>query len=184
MRNARVAVLWIVAVALGVLNLAEQRRAVAPVARPEPRAARLLDVREADVTGVRLVDGDRALRLGRRGDGWTVVEPRGATVPGDLVRAFLDSLFTAVVLDADAAVAATPDAAGLDARRRIEIDLADGDRRVLLIGGQTPTGTAIYVRDAAGVVRIVGRNLVVYRDLLLDAAHPSRDGAAPTDPVA
>jgi hypothetical protein len=185
MRLGRIALLWVVALLLGLLYRAEERRAAAPAPADATRpGARLVDVSPADVVAVRLVDGDEVIRLERRDAGWEVAGPAAATVPADLARAFVESLLDAVVLQTMPPAERSDAAFGLDPRQRIEVETAEGAPRTFVLGGQTPTGTAAYVRDASGAVRVIGRNALVYRKLLLDAARPHREPDVPTGPVA
>lgn len=185
MRLGRIASLWAIAVALGLLYRAEERRGEpAPTVLDEPDRARLVDVDAADVRAVGLVDGPVVMRLAPEAAGWRVVEPAGTLVPGDLVEAFVESLLAAVVLDAVPPDGDRGSDFGLDEGRRIEIEVGDGSRRVFVLGNETPTGTSAYVRDGTGAVRVIGRNSLVYRELLLDAVRPPRDVEPPTAPVA
>jgi len=184
MRLARIAILWAVAIGLGVMYYAEERPPPAPGGRSEPQLVRLVDSPEADVLAVRIVDRSIEIVLGRQQGQWALVEPADAGVPGDLVGAFIEALFAAVVLEDGRPVARDVGALGLDERRRIEIEVVDGTQRVFVVGGETPTGTSAYVRDPTGTVRIIGRNVLVYRQLLVDAVRASHEVEAPMGPVA
>lgn len=185
MRLGRIALLWVVALLLGLAYRAQERRAAAPAPADTTRTGtRLVEVPPADVVAVRLVDGDDVIRLERRDDGWEVAGPEAAAVPSGLARAFVESLLDAVVLQTMPPGERSDVAFGLDPRQRIEVETAEGAPRTFVLGGQTPTGTAAYVRDASGSVRVIGRNVLVYRKLLLDAARARREPDVPTGPVA
>lgn len=183
MRAARIAVVWMLAVGLWALDRAEAPRDDEPVGEAPLETTRLLDLEESSVVAVRLVEGAITMRLARQADGWIVVEPADTAAPADLASAFVESLLGAVVLDAVELAARPEGEFGLDETRRIEIESVGGSRRVLVIGRETPTGTAAYVRDG-GDVRVIGRNLLVYRALLVDTARAPRDTKVPTGPVA
>lgn len=184
MRVGRIVVLWTIAVVLGVLHYAEERRPEPVPAEVARAVGPLLDVGEDEVLAIRLVDGARVLRLGRAGAGWRVLEPADAGVPGDLVRAFVEAFFSAVVLEAVPAKRDGEAGFGFDEGRRIEVEVEEGSRRVFVLGDVTPTGTSAYVRDGNGAVRVIGRNALVYRNLLLDAVRPPAKAEPPTGPVA
>lgn len=184
MRLARIVALWAVAVALTLVERG-QRPALETASRTAPATAGpLLDVREADAAVVLVVDGGLRVRLEHGSDGWTVTAPGTPRVPRDLVRAFLDSLFAAVALEVLPEHAEPGDRFGLDEDRRIEIEPREGARRVLVVGADTPTGTAAYVGGRDGAVRVIGRNVLVYRQLLLDAVRPTVEVEPGPDPVA
>jgi hypothetical protein len=119
------------------------------------------------------------------GDAWVVVEPKGGTVPSDLIAAFTNALAGAEEI---AHIADHPDDArqyGLDENAsRIEFVPVTGEPVVVVLGGTNPTGTAIYARrDAAPEVVLVGRNIRYYEDLIFQALQakdtPTTEHGAP-----
>lgn len=188
MRWVSVVMLWLIAVALGVADYRERRAGVpaetAPAASRAEGESRRLVGQDADaVRGIRIVDGDLVVRLDRHGEDWRVAGPAGAAVPADLGQAFAEALLDATVLDT-AASEEDRTVFGLDESRAIEVEFRDGSRRRFVVGAETPTGTAAYVREGSGPVLVVGRNLVVYRDLLLEAVRPAGEPSVPVGPVA
>ncbi|MCW5892498.1 MAG: DUF4340 domain-containing protein [bacterium] len=163
----QVVVLWLVCLALGAWWW---RGEAPPAAEPGDGRPRFLRLVPDELIGLRVARGGRALVVARTGTQWTVVEPSGAAVPGDLVTAFVRALAEAEEIDRTTA----PDdrrAFGLDERATaIELRLADGSTVALTLGGPNPTGTAIYAMRAGddGVV-VLGRQLRTYEDLLFQA---------------
>jgi len=179
----RVVALWLIAIGLGWWDrheaAIEEPQAEAESATATVRAP-LLSTAEVDVMTVRVVDGPYRIVFARGGAGWILREPADALVPHDLLRAFVESLTDAVTLDV---VPDEPSGVGFgfDESRRVEVVGSDGRTESILIGGQTPTGTAAYVRDGAGTVHVIGRNALVYRELILKAARPKGDAHPAND---
>jgi len=119
------------------------------------------------------------------GAGWVVVEPKGGTVPSDLIAAFANALAQSQEIARIADRADDAGQYGLDDRAsRIEVVPVNGDAVVVVLGGTNPTGTAIYARrDAAPEVVLVGRNIRYYEDLIFQALGakdaPTTDQGAP-----
>lgn len=171
MRWRQVALLWAVfAALLGQWWLVERGRPPAGEGEAPPRA-RFLELRAADVSAVAVERAGRRLVLRRDGGYWRVVEPVGAQVPSDLVSAFMEALVGAEEIEQ---VAATTDDArsfGFDeGAGRVELSLTGQPPLVVTLGGQNPTGTAIYARrgGAPGIV-LIGRNVRYYEELLLES---------------
>lgn len=139
----------------------------APPARPK-----FLTVGRDDVAEVRLEREGRPVTLLRVGARWQVVEPAGAAVPTDLVRAFVEALVDADEIDRVAAVPTEVAPFGLDddATRVTIVEAGEAEPTVVLLGRTNPTGTALYARrvGAAGVV-LIGRNIRYYEDLIYEA---------------
>ena len=170
MRWRQVALLYVVAAILAVLYGRE--RAPAPEAEgSRPPRARFLEIAAPDVTGIRLVRGDRAVLLRREGQGWVVVEPAGTQLPNDLVTGFLQALVATEEIDRVATTTNELASFGLDDRAdRVELARGDGDPMVVTLGGTNPTGTALYARSTRdGGVVLIGRQVRDYEDMIYDA---------------
>lgn len=168
MRWRQVVVLWVVCLALGAAWWAGENPP--PAAEPKSGRPRFLRLVPDELIGLRLARGGRTLVLARQGTQWTVVEPTGAAVPGDLVLAFVRALAEAEEIDR---TTATGDrhAFGLDERATsLDLRLADGSTVALTLGGTNPTGTAIYAtRSGDDGIVVIGRQLRTYEDLLFQA---------------
>src|SRR5262245_33423500 len=168
MRWRQVVLLYVVLALLAMVYLRER-----PVAREaddtsRPPRARFLQVAAADVTGIRLVRGTRVVSVHRDGRDWTVVEPAGADLPGDLVSGFLQALLTTEEIDRIVATTGDLRSFGLDDDAdRVELTLAEGAPLVVTLGGTNPTGTALYARRAEeGGIILIGRQVRDYQDLI------------------
>jgi hypothetical protein len=169
----QIALLYAVLGVLAVLYAVEPRRPEietdAPPARP-----RFLAVDRDLVVEVRIERAGRPVTLRRAGDRWHVAEPAGASVPPDLVRAFVEALVAADEIDRVAAVPTDVEPFGLDAgATRVTIASGGAEPTVVLLGSTNPTGTALYARRGgdAGVV-LIGRNVRYYEDLIFEALPP------------
>jgi hypothetical protein len=187
MRWRQVGLFYVVAATLAAeYLLVEQKRARTQQTRPAARA-RFLDVTADGVREIRLHHGGRTV-VTRRSEGrWTVTEPADASIPSDLVTAFVEALMGAEEIEHVAGGSAQASAFGLDdtaAAARVELLRGDGAPVVVTIGGTNPTGTAVYARrgDRPEVI-LIGRNVRYYEDLIfqaLPAGHvPASDGEMP-----
>ena len=186
MRWRQVGLLYLVAAALAAeYVLVEQERPQGKQGRA-PRA-RLLDVGTDDIREIRLHHGGRTV-VTRRSEGrWAVTEPADASIPPDLVKAFVEALMGAEEIQQVSGTSAQPSAFGLDdaaASSRVELVRGDGAPVVVTIGGPNPTGTAVYARRGNGPeVILIGRNVRYYEDLIFQALPagevPAGEGDAP-----
>jgi Domain of unknown function (DUF4340) len=139
--------------------------------RSRPPRARFLQVTADDVTAMRLARGTRIVSVRREGNGWRVVEPRGAELPNDLVSGFLQALLTTEEIDRIATTTRDLASFGLaEEADRVELTLASGPTVAVALGGTNPTGTALYARrDADGGIVLIGRQVRDYQDMIYGA---------------
>jgi hypothetical protein len=170
-RWRQVVLLWIVAVALGAQYLFVDQHRPAPDAPQEVVRPKLVQVDPDAVTSIRLTRGGRTLVMQRPTGRWEAVEPAGAVVPHDLVRAFLQALVVAEEIDQVTTPTGGLEAFGFgDGASSVEIGLRDGSTVALTLGSTNPTGTALYARRAASpAVVLIGRQLRYYEDLLFQS---------------
>jgi hypothetical protein len=170
-RWRQVVVLYVVLGALAVAWMVLEPRRPEIEADVPPTRPRFLAVARDDVVEVRVERAGRAVTFRRAGDRWQVTEPADASVPPDLVRAFVEALVDADEIDRVAAVPTDVEPFGLDDdATRVTISGGAGDPTVVLLGRTNPTGTALYARrvGVAGVV-LIGRNVRYYEDLIYEA---------------
>jgi hypothetical protein len=170
MRWRQVALLYLVLAVLAAVFLRERPQAPATDVAHPPRP-RFLQVTASDVMAIRLVRAGRVVSVRRDGRGWTVVEPAGTELPGDLVNGFLQALLTSEEIERIATTTGDLRSFGLDDDAdRIELTLEQGEPVVVTLGGTNPTGTALYARRAAenGIV-LIGRQVRDYQDLIYGA---------------
>jgi hypothetical protein len=168
----------VLAVLVAEYRLVEQK----PVPPPETLPARphFVGVDASALREVRLSRGDVSVVSRRENAQWAVVEPRGATIPPDLIGAFASALAESEEI---ARLDGTNDAAfGFgDGATRVELRSDGGEPVVLTIGGTNPPGTAVYARrQGASDVVLIGRNIRYYEDLIFQALTADRVPAADT----
>jgi len=170
-RWRQVILLYVVLAALGVAYVGLGPRRPEITADAPPARPRFLAVDRDAVVEVRVERAGRPVTLRRAADRWQVAEPAGASVPPDLVRAFVEALIDADEIDRVAAVPTDVEPFGLDeAATRVTIASGRPEPTVVLLGSTNPTGTALYARRGgdAGVV-LIGRNIRYYEDLIFEA---------------
>lgn len=184
MRWRHVALVWIVCAGLGAEYWLVERRPT-PAADTEPARPRFIPVGPAEAREVRLSRDGRTVLSRRDGGGaWTVLEPRDAAIPPDLIGAFANALTEAEEI-AHLGVGGDPAAFGFDAgATRVEVRGEGGEPVVVTIGDANPTGTAVYARrQGAPDVVLIGRNIRYYEDLIFQALPAGRAPAAEGAPV-
>ena len=170
MRWRQVVVLYAVAILLGAEYARETRTPAEHETDPRAGRPRVLALDPATLSEVTLVHGGRRVVARRDGDGWTVEEPAGASVPVDLVKAFVGAVLDAeeierVGSDRDRATFGLDDDA-----TRIELRPAGGPPETLWLGASNPSGTAVYARRLGSPdVILVGRTLRYYEELIVQA---------------
>jgi len=183
MRWRQVIALWVVAAVLGGWYSLVELRRVEPANSVEKPPFIVID--PAGLREVRVRRQGHTLVSRWDGAGWVVIEPKGGTVPSDLIAAFANALAQSQEIARIADRADDAGQYGLDDRAsRIEVVPVNGDAVVVVLGGTNPTGTAIYARrDAAPEVVLVGRNIRYYEDLIFQALGakdaPTTDQGAP-----
>jgi hypothetical protein len=183
MRWRQVIALWVVAAVLGGWYWLVELRRVEPVQSVEKPPFIVFD--PAGLREVRVQRQGHTMVSRWDGAAWVVVEPKGGTVPSDLIAAFANALASSQEIARIADRADDTAQYGLDERAsRIEVVPANGDAVVVVLGGTNPTGTAVYARrDAAPEVVLVGRNIRYYEDLIFQALGakdaPTTDQGAP-----
>jgi hypothetical protein len=170
MRWRQVVALWGVFAVLLAWWLASGAGSPPPetAAPPAERVRFLEGVAAADVAGVRLERGARAVAVRRDGAYWRVTAPSDADVPSDLVAAFVQALLGSREIARAAATTVELPGFGLaDGATRVVVEVSGRAPLELDLGGFNPTGTAVYARrtDGAGVV-LIGRDVHDYADLL------------------
>jgi hypothetical protein len=171
MRWRQVVGLYVVAGLLGGLYVHLTAPRAERAADVLPHRARVLAISTDAVTGLTIERGAREVVLRREGEGWTVASPPNASLPPDLIRAFVGAVVDAEEIDRVGDGGREPATFGLDDHAtRITVRLGDGRQEVLLLGTTNPTGTAVYARRAgAPDVLLVGRTILYYEDLILQA---------------
>jgi hypothetical protein len=182
MRWRQVLGLYVVAILLAAEYVRLGPPAPAPGPQDRPGRARVFESDPATLAEVRVERGDRRLVMRREGDGWMLVEPGEATVPRDLVTAFVNAVIDAEVIDRVERSGDAPEQFGLgEGASRIELWGVSPGAEVLLVGAPNPTGTAVYARrPGAPDVLLVGRTILYYEDLILQAL-PTPSVPADTD---
>jgi hypothetical protein len=179
----QVAILWVVAAALGAQHVLVDRRrpTVHPSERPERR--RLLSgIATEAVVGVRLERAGTLVALRRHDDAWAVEQPAGGQVPAGLVVAFVEALTAVEEIERVPERSSAHDPFGLgETALRLYVTDADGREVEITVGGTNAAGTAVYARiGAAGPAVLIGRNLVYYASLILQevkrSTEPAGDG--------
>jgi Domain of unknown function (DUF4340) len=170
MRWRQVLLLYVVAAVLAADYLRGPAAAPGPPTTNRPVRPRVLALDPATLSEVAIVHAGRRVVARRDGDGWTIEEPAGANVPGDLVKAFVTTLVEAEEIER---VGSADDLAAFgldDAATRLELRPSGGPPETLWLGGTNPSGTAVYARRmGAHDVILVGRTLRYYEELLLQA---------------
>ena len=183
MRWHQVIGLWVVAATLGGWYWLVEIHRVEPAKSVEKPPFVVID--PAGLREVRVRRQGHAMVSRWDGAAWVVVEPKGVTVPSDLIAAFANALASSQEIARIADRADDAAQYGLDERAsRIEVVPANGEAVVVVLGGTNPTGTAVYARrDAAPEVVLVGRNIRYYEDLIFQALGakdaPTTDQGAP-----
>ena len=178
-RWRQVTIAYLVLAALGAEYwLVERRRA--PHAESVPVRPRFVPVGAEDVREVRLSRGGRTVVSRREHETWVLVEPAGAPVPPDLIGAFANALAEADVIARVGTEGDAPRDFGFDGNAtRVEVRGESGEPVVVTIGGENPTGTAVYARrQGAADVVLIGRNIRYYEDLIFQALAAERVPAA------
>jgi hypothetical protein len=169
MRWRQVIALWVVAICMGGWYWFVELHRTEPAKAAEKPPFVVID--PSGLREVRVHRRGHAMVSRWDGSAWVVVEPKGGTVPSDLIAAFANALASAQEIARIADRADDAGQYGLDERAsRIEVVPANGDAVVVVLGGTNPTGTAVYARrDAAPEVVLVGRNIRYYEDLIFQA---------------
>jgi hypothetical protein len=136
--------------------LFETRRAppAEPGAQPSPTPASVLDIAIDDVRALRIAAGDRSLSLVRQEGEWAIASP-GTGASSEAVPAE-SSIYWSIdeILQLQARRIVAEDATdlaqyGLDTpAMTVTIETSGGASEQLLIGRQTPDGTAYYLQRA------------------------------------
>lgn len=180
MKDFRGAMLLLaVLAALAVAVFALEGRGPSSAATPTPQGPSVFALREDDVVGVRIRDGQRVAAFARDGDKWIVAAP--TTGPADEWR--MASFITKVTkLQADRALTEPedPKALGLDQpTMEIVVALASGEER-LEIGAQNPRGTGHYARKAGSdQVYLIAASFVNDARSLASQPYPPTPAASP-----
>jgi hypothetical protein len=140
---------------------------------PERAAAqrpRLFALEPALLSEIAIDHGGRRVVARRDGESWTIEEPPNANVPSDLVKAFATAVLESEAIEQLAGNEQLPEF-GLDDRAtRIELRPSGGPPETLWLGGDNPSGTAVYARRlGTGGVVLVGRTLRYYEELIMQA---------------
>ena len=146
--NFRTTLILLVAVLLvGAAAFWLTRRGEAPHAAPaEPRA--LVNVSEADITGIELLDGDgkTVVSLNRHGEAWRLSKPVVAPADQAAVHGLISSL-TSLRSQGQVQLSGNENATGLDRPAAVAVLTArDGKSVRVAVGARTGTGGNAYVR--------------------------------------
>lgn len=183
MRWGQVVALWVVCGALGAEYWWVERPTTAATEK-RVRRRRFLAIEPSVVREIRLVRDGRSVVMRRAPAGWAVVEPADTDIAPDLVAAFMNALMETEEIAQVAGAEADPHVYGLDERAgRVEIVADRSTPLEVRIGGENPTGTAVYAqRSGSADIVLIGRNVRYYEDLIFQGLPPPRipgDGAAP-----
>lgn len=185
MRWRQVGLLYVVAAALAADYVLVEHKG--PGTQPaRPTRVRFLDLPANVVQEIRLHHGGRMVVTRQTEGRWAVTDPIDASIPADLVTAFVEALMGAEEIERVATGAAQASAFGLDAAAaaRVELLRDDGATVLVTLGTANPTGTAIYARRGDGPdVILIGRSVRYYGDLIFQAlpagSVPASDDALP-----
>lgn len=113
-----------------------------------PAAPKILALSEDQFEGIRLVKvGSEPVFLKKTGDKWVLTEPLQADADQDTVKTLIGNLAT---LNASRLIDENPSSLGAfwlaSPAQRVEISLRGGAVSKLLLGGDTPTGSDVYVK--------------------------------------
>jgi hypothetical protein len=166
----RLIVLYLVAALLGAEYWFIERRREQVVAEPEVRRTRMFALEPDDVVRVELGVGTRRVEVALEDGAWTIVRPSDQQIPPDLIRAFIEALVGAEIIDWAPADGRSPEAFGFGPQAaRVRMWDRAGTIWSVEIGAIAPTGTAVYARQPEGVVALLGRNAQYYFDLIVGA---------------
>ena len=151
-------VLGVFAALLLYVILFEARREppAEPGARPSPTPASVLDVAVDDVRALHIAAGDRTLSLVRQDGKWAILPPgtasgasSEATLAGTSIYWSIDEILRLQARRIIAEEATDLAQYGLDAPAlTVTIEIAGGASEQLLVGRETPDGTAYYLQRA------------------------------------
>jgi len=148
---------------LAYVLLVETRKEAPPPEEATPTPPTIVDLDVAQVEGVYVSDGDRTVRLVRRGEEWEIVEATSADALGPADTAAITWTVDGIAhLQARLKVLdEVPDPAtyGLDAASLVvTLELTSGAQEQIRVGRETPDGTALYVqREGDPALYIVSR---------------------------
>jgi hypothetical protein len=137
-----------------VLFEARREPPAEPGAQPSPTPASVLDINTDDVQALHIAAGDRSLSLVRQEGGWAIAPP-GTGASSEAVPAE-SSIYWSIdeILQLQARRIVAEDATelaqyGLDApAMTVTIEMTRGASEKLLVGRETPDGTAYYLQHA------------------------------------
>lgn len=115
---------------------------------------------------------------------WRVMEPAGAWLPADLVSSFVITLVETKAVEVIETQGEVTRTFGFERGTRVQLYERGHDVPVtVVLGGRTPTQTAMYARaDDTSRVLVVGRVLQDYVDRMFDELHRQRPtGFEPRD---
>ncbi len=168
----KTAATWAVFACLLGYYVATERRGV-PVTEAALQREKILPVYSDEVTAVTLRREGKQVRCEKREKRWQIVQPLGATAPADLVAALVENLTDKQEAE-EIQASPKPDdlqAFGLsDASAVVEVDVADGRKLTVKLGGRNPPRPALYAQTSVSPrVLLIGVNVQYYADLLYEA---------------
>ncbi|MBI2963973.1 MAG: DUF4340 domain-containing protein [Deltaproteobacteria bacterium] len=153
-----------------------------PVSEIVVAREKVLGVYADEVMAITLRRDGQDVRCERRDKRWTMVQPRDAKVPADLISVLVDNLTEKQ--EAEEISAAPPPeelrAFGLaDASTVLEVELAGGKTASVKLGARNPPQTAVYAQTSLSPrVLLVGLNVQYYADLLHEAGRVAAASSA------
>lgn len=173
----KVAAIWVVFAALGVLVLVSDHVVPGPTEEQptNPVGPSLLEADAGSVTTITFRQDEKIVRIARRDGTWQTLEPPGVRISPDLVEATVATLTTGQAAERLTSESGHDlDVYGLDrptAILEIAVGPPPGLPVIVALGARNPTQTAIYARRGdRPTIYLVGMNLRYYVDLIFEAA--------------
>jgi hypothetical protein len=139
--------------------------------RPMVQQSHFLSIPRDEISEVELRRDGAVVACRREGQTWKVIEPAGAKVTSDLLTSFVENLTPEKEVQVIEQVAKDFSVYGLDQPRTIVTVKGKNIAATVLIGGNNPTGSAVYVRkENSPQVVLLGSSISHYQELIFETA--------------